>query len=248
MSKPLSTRLLEAFEAHGALQLPADHFLIILRTLGATVSAREGAALAKKFRKDAEGHVDVQRFCEWFTGMEQDPRFAEQKPTSLSPGALENPDAAGSASDVDVGAQPAEANSSSTEQVEANPGDDGAVELVEEGVGAEDQALGANLPPAEQDEANLGDGGAVEFVEEGPAARYEEPERPSVSFSRQVTANDDSVWSLGSEDRCTLPSHRRLSEHERLMADFRASLNEVKARLEASPVTYRSDLRRSSIE
>eukprot|EP00928_Gymnodinium_smaydae_P069964 TRINITY_DN5391_c0_g2_i1.p1 TRINITY_DN5391_c0_g2~~TRINITY_DN5391_c0_g2_i1.p1 ORF type:complete len:227 (-),score=48.63 TRINITY_DN5391_c0_g2_i1:69-749(-) len=222
MSKPLATRLREAFEAHGALELPADHFLIILRTLGATVSAKEGKALAKKFRKDAEGHVDVQKFCEWFTGMEQDPRFAKQEPTSSAHGALENRDEAHLVPDVDVGDQPSDANLAP--------------------MGGPEDGQGAG-----QDEENLNDEGAVGSEGEGLGATGEDVDSPfathSVNFSRQVTADDNSVWSLGSEDKCTLPSHRRLSEHERLMANFRASLNEVKARLEASPVTFRTDLR-----
>eukprot|EP00928_Gymnodinium_smaydae_P016129 TRINITY_DN16010_c0_g1_i1.p1 TRINITY_DN16010_c0_g1~~TRINITY_DN16010_c0_g1_i1.p1 ORF type:complete len:227 (+),score=45.73 TRINITY_DN16010_c0_g1_i1:90-770(+) len=222
MSKPLSLRLHEAFEAHGALQLPADHFVIILRSLGATVSAKEGRALAKKFRKDAEGHVvDVQKFCAWFTGMEQDPRFAKQEPTSLPLG-LEDRDDARLVLDDDVGVQPSDPNLASMHGGEEGHG-------------------------ADQDEANLDDDGAAGFPAEGFGGGEEDPDRPhmarSVSFSRHVSADDQSVWSLGDEDRCTLPSHRRLSEHERLMADFRATLHEVKARLDAGAVTYRNDLR-----
>eukprot|EP00928_Gymnodinium_smaydae_P069963 TRINITY_DN5391_c0_g1_i1.p1 TRINITY_DN5391_c0_g1~~TRINITY_DN5391_c0_g1_i1.p1 ORF type:complete len:315 (-),score=72.83 TRINITY_DN5391_c0_g1_i1:100-1044(-) len=310
MSKPLATRLREAFEAHGALQLPAEHFVIILRSLGATVSAREGKALAKKFRIDPEGHVDVKKFCEWFTGMEQDPRFATPGPTSSASGSLENRDEARHASDADVGAQPSGANfapmaggeeAQAAGQDEVHLDDDGArqdphfatqeapsfapgslenndearlatdadvqeapslapgsLENRDEARLATDADVGvepsnANLAPMSvgeeghgtgQDEVNVDDDGAVGADGEERGDGDEEPDgHHSVTFSREVTADDNSVWSLGDEDRCTLPSHRRLSEHERLMADFRASLNEVNARLEAAPVAFRGDLR-----
>eukprot|EP00928_Gymnodinium_smaydae_P069967 TRINITY_DN5391_c0_g5_i1.p1 TRINITY_DN5391_c0_g5~~TRINITY_DN5391_c0_g5_i1.p1 ORF type:complete len:218 (-),score=38.00 TRINITY_DN5391_c0_g5_i1:321-974(-) len=217
MSKPLATRLHEAFATHGALQLPADHFLIILRNLGATVSAKEGRALVKQFRKDQEGHVDVQKFCEWFTGMEQEPRFSQSSPTMAAPWALENHGANDPMTSGEVCDQPSNTNEAPNARFQEGPG-------------------------PYQDEVDLDDDGAVAEREEGRVAALEEA-RHSVNFSRQVTADDDSVWSLGSEDKCTLQSHRRLTEREQLLADFRAALNDVNARLRAGPITLQPDLR-----
>eukprot|EP00928_Gymnodinium_smaydae_P069968 TRINITY_DN5391_c0_g5_i2.p1 TRINITY_DN5391_c0_g5~~TRINITY_DN5391_c0_g5_i2.p1 ORF type:complete len:218 (-),score=25.81 TRINITY_DN5391_c0_g5_i2:321-974(-) len=217
MSKPLATRLHEAFATHGALQLPADHFLIILRNLGATVSAKEGRALVKQFRKDQEGHVDVQKFCEWFTGMEQDPRFSQASSSMAAPEASENRNANRSVTNGEVCDQPSYTNEVPN-------------------TGFEDR------PEACQSGHDMNDDGAVGYLEEGRAG-YEGLNRISVSFSPQVSADDDSVWSLGSKDKCTLRSRRRLTEREQLAADFRAALNQVNARLQAGPITLQPDLR-----
>eukprot|EP00928_Gymnodinium_smaydae_P014285 TRINITY_DN15206_c0_g3_i1.p1 TRINITY_DN15206_c0_g3~~TRINITY_DN15206_c0_g3_i1.p1 ORF type:complete len:203 (-),score=33.12 TRINITY_DN15206_c0_g3_i1:293-901(-) len=77
MATTLATTLHAAFENNRALKLRADHFLIVLRALGTTVSADEGALLIRYLGPDSQGYVDVQKFCVWFEGMEQDPRFAQ---------------------------------------------------------------------------------------------------------------------------------------------------------------------------
>eukprot|EP00928_Gymnodinium_smaydae_P031854 TRINITY_DN23248_c0_g2_i1.p1 TRINITY_DN23248_c0_g2~~TRINITY_DN23248_c0_g2_i1.p1 ORF type:complete len:201 (+),score=33.12 TRINITY_DN23248_c0_g2_i1:63-665(+) len=77
MATTLSATLHSAFENNGALRLRADHFLVVLRALGTTVSADEGVLLINSLGIDSEGCVDVRKFCSWFEGMEQDPRFAQ---------------------------------------------------------------------------------------------------------------------------------------------------------------------------
>eukprot|EP00928_Gymnodinium_smaydae_P038105 TRINITY_DN2634_c0_g1_i2.p1 TRINITY_DN2634_c0_g1~~TRINITY_DN2634_c0_g1_i2.p1 ORF type:complete len:374 (-),score=79.59 TRINITY_DN2634_c0_g1_i2:67-1188(-) len=72
------------------------------------------------------------------------------------------------------------------------------------------------------------------------------PSNRSVQFDPEVQSDDGSLLRLDeAEDKFTLPSHRKLSEHEKLMASFRADLVEVKARLESGQVKYRQDLVRN---
>eukprot|EP00928_Gymnodinium_smaydae_P014284 TRINITY_DN15206_c0_g1_i1.p1 TRINITY_DN15206_c0_g1~~TRINITY_DN15206_c0_g1_i1.p1 ORF type:complete len:135 (-),score=31.20 TRINITY_DN15206_c0_g1_i1:26-430(-) len=77
MATALAARLHSAFENNGALKLRADHFLVVLSALGTSVTAAEGALIVESLGMDSEGCVDVRKFCAWFEGMEQDPRFAQ---------------------------------------------------------------------------------------------------------------------------------------------------------------------------
>eukprot|EP00928_Gymnodinium_smaydae_P052117 TRINITY_DN35879_c0_g1_i1.p1 TRINITY_DN35879_c0_g1~~TRINITY_DN35879_c0_g1_i1.p1 ORF type:complete len:235 (-),score=31.58 TRINITY_DN35879_c0_g1_i1:13-669(-) len=218
MATPFATRLHETFETHQALCLHADDFLTVLRRAGATISVDEGAALVKKFRKDSGGRVDVQKFCAWFTGIEQEPRFAQTVSTSVEHDVSENTHAHLEQSDNEI------AESSS----DTSGDQSGGLWQGHEG--------GHN-------EENADDAHAVGDVEARVDGEGDDLGRRSLRFNRQVMADDDSFWSLGSEDKYTLPSHRRLTERERLMADFQTALTEVKARLETAPIILRTDLR-----
>eukprot|EP00928_Gymnodinium_smaydae_P007672 TRINITY_DN12748_c0_g1_i3.p1 TRINITY_DN12748_c0_g1~~TRINITY_DN12748_c0_g1_i3.p1 ORF type:complete len:204 (+),score=26.87 TRINITY_DN12748_c0_g1_i3:64-675(+) len=202
MSKSFSTRLYEAFEKHGELQMPADRFLFILRRVDPSISADVGAALIRNFGDDSGYHVDIKQFCAWFEDIEPEPGCTQPSAISLTSGSSE-------------GATKRQAPLQSDS-------------------GIEDPSGGVH---AVHDEVKAEDGGHAS-TDQG-----EELVHRTLSFNLRVEADDDSFWALGSEDKYTLPSYRRLSEREKLMADFRASLNQVKARLEASPVTFRNHLR-----
>eukprot|EP00928_Gymnodinium_smaydae_P018440 TRINITY_DN17017_c0_g1_i1.p1 TRINITY_DN17017_c0_g1~~TRINITY_DN17017_c0_g1_i1.p1 ORF type:complete len:222 (+),score=43.76 TRINITY_DN17017_c0_g1_i1:117-782(+) len=63
-------------------------------------------------------------------------------------------------------------------------------------------------------------------------------------FNDEVSTSDGSFRVLGrmSKDKYTLPSRRKRTEREKLLESLKSSLNEVKDRMEASPVQLRPDL------
>eukprot|EP00928_Gymnodinium_smaydae_P065797 TRINITY_DN4888_c0_g4_i1.p1 TRINITY_DN4888_c0_g4~~TRINITY_DN4888_c0_g4_i1.p1 ORF type:complete len:219 (+),score=32.19 TRINITY_DN4888_c0_g4_i1:65-721(+) len=214
MSKTFSTSLYEVFEANGALKMRADNFLTVLRRAGATISLEAGKKLVRYLGMDSEGYVDVRKFSSWFEGIEQEPRFAQRMPRWPAPGASES-------------------------MVEAPRfGDDGLPCAQPSGESLEGSDVVHEAAPIEVD---------VDDNEVGVIVRQHDEDREgrrrTLSFDRQVTSDDGSEWPLDDEDKYTLPQRRRLSEHEKLKARFIATLNKVKARLEASPVIFRPELR-----
>eukprot|EP00928_Gymnodinium_smaydae_P014286 TRINITY_DN15206_c1_g1_i1.p1 TRINITY_DN15206_c1_g1~~TRINITY_DN15206_c1_g1_i1.p1 ORF type:complete len:206 (-),score=44.92 TRINITY_DN15206_c1_g1_i1:267-884(-) len=205
MATTLTSTLHAAFENNGALKLRADHFLIVLRAFGTTMTADEGALLLDYLGMDSEGCVDVRKFCAWFEGMEQDPRFAQ---LLQSLGILERSDVSGEEGD---GCQ--------SSSVQSNE------------VLGEEFARPADVNP------NDGDNFDVVGEERGR----------EVSFRPQVSADDASNWRLGSKDKYTLPSRRRLTEREILKASFCRSLSRLKARLQLSSVKFRPELSAQTI-
>eukprot|EP00928_Gymnodinium_smaydae_P092352 TRINITY_DN76202_c0_g1_i1.p1 TRINITY_DN76202_c0_g1~~TRINITY_DN76202_c0_g1_i1.p1 ORF type:complete len:219 (+),score=35.59 TRINITY_DN76202_c0_g1_i1:60-716(+) len=214
MPKPLATILHEGFEKNGALRLPADHFLLILRRAGATISYNEGVKLIRFLDVDDMGCVDARKFCAWLEGMEKDPRFSKLVPTALAP---RNADET-----LDEALQPENERSSSAN---ASAGFEQEHEAVD-------------------DTANLAADGAVYLVgqERGDEDDERDDER-ATWFSRLVSSDDGDDWSLASEDKYSLPERRRLTEHEQLKARLTFALNQVKARLETYPVKFRPELR-----
>eukprot|EP00928_Gymnodinium_smaydae_P001964 TRINITY_DN10701_c0_g1_i2.p1 TRINITY_DN10701_c0_g1~~TRINITY_DN10701_c0_g1_i2.p1 ORF type:complete len:243 (+),score=47.10 TRINITY_DN10701_c0_g1_i2:62-790(+) len=83
-------------------------------------------------------------------------------------------------------------------------------------------------------------------------ANAETPPRLRLRAPREAVFNDDVCTSDGSirllgrmsKDKYTLPSRRKRTEREKIMESLRSSLNEVKDRLEASPVQFRPDISR----
>eukprot|EP00928_Gymnodinium_smaydae_P059588 TRINITY_DN4296_c0_g2_i1.p1 TRINITY_DN4296_c0_g2~~TRINITY_DN4296_c0_g2_i1.p1 ORF type:complete len:217 (+),score=33.99 TRINITY_DN4296_c0_g2_i1:54-704(+) len=208
---PFADSLYEAFEKNKATVLKADHFLIVLRRLGATISAEEGSALIKWLGTDAGGRVDVRKFCSWFDGIEDEAHL----PVTLETLHASSP------------------ISFSTSQATSALLD---VELRGEGSGDEVDAEGKETH-----------GDAREDVVEGTRRVLRLPPRQALRFDRNVYADDGAVMRLGyaHEDKCTLPSRRKLSEREKLMASLRSSLNDVKARLEVAPIEFRPDVTRN---
>eukprot|EP00928_Gymnodinium_smaydae_P009399 TRINITY_DN13513_c0_g1_i1.p1 TRINITY_DN13513_c0_g1~~TRINITY_DN13513_c0_g1_i1.p1 ORF type:complete len:208 (+),score=44.18 TRINITY_DN13513_c0_g1_i1:49-672(+) len=206
MSKPFARRLLEAFEKHEALQMPADDFLFVLRRVDKTLSANVGALLITMFSSDVGGYVDVQKFCAWFDDSEQAPiADASESEAKNQPPLRFN---------SDIGKRASDAEGASSAGCAC----------------AEGEVIATDCGVGELADTWLGDEG-------------DEPCRRSLRFSQQVEADDDSFWSLGGQDKYTLPSHRVLTERERLLAEFRTSLNQVNDRLKSAPVKLTNHLR-----
>eukprot|EP00928_Gymnodinium_smaydae_P065509 TRINITY_DN48638_c0_g1_i1.p1 TRINITY_DN48638_c0_g1~~TRINITY_DN48638_c0_g1_i1.p1 ORF type:complete len:222 (-),score=46.51 TRINITY_DN48638_c0_g1_i1:141-806(-) len=220
MSKPFAARLHDAFEKHAALQLPTDDFVFILRRVDETLSEDVLASLISMFGSDSGARVDVQKFCAWFEDTEPEPHCAQ--PVLTSSGG----DAPGNM-----------ANSQTSPQLDSD------VRICVLGADGALRGGCADGKQAGHSEVNAKDGDVEELPETGLGDSGEELCLRSLRFSRQVAADDDSFWSLGSEDKCTLPSHRVLTEREKLLADFRASLNQVNDRLKSSPVKIKNHLR-----
>eukprot|EP00928_Gymnodinium_smaydae_P005684 TRINITY_DN11942_c0_g1_i1.p1 TRINITY_DN11942_c0_g1~~TRINITY_DN11942_c0_g1_i1.p1 ORF type:complete len:235 (-),score=39.95 TRINITY_DN11942_c0_g1_i1:240-908(-) len=222
MSKAFADVLYEGFENNAALRLPADHLLLILRRAGATISVSEGAKLIRYLGVDAMGYVDARKFCAWFEGIEQEPRFAKLLQTALAPRSADE--------DAEMTLQPQRESSHSADASDAPSG------TYEQG---NEEVHGAPY---------LNDDGADHLVGEGPGGDARElRHRRSFRFDRHVTSEDGDGWLLASADKYTLPVRRRLTEHEKLKASFIHSLNKVKARLELSPVNLRPELRAKSL-
>eukprot|EP00928_Gymnodinium_smaydae_P006941 TRINITY_DN12479_c0_g1_i1.p1 TRINITY_DN12479_c0_g1~~TRINITY_DN12479_c0_g1_i1.p1 ORF type:complete len:230 (+),score=40.25 TRINITY_DN12479_c0_g1_i1:49-690(+) len=213
MPKSFASVLYEGFENNAALRLPADHLLTILRRAGATISAHEGAKIIRYLGVDSNGYVDAGKFCAWFEGIEQEPRFANLVPIALT-----------SSESVEAALRPESGSSGSNDASDAQRGQ------VEQGVGA---AHGT---------ANLDDDGADHLGGEGRDGEDGgQGQRRIARFDQQVTSDDGAAWLLASEDRCTLPERRRLTEHEKLKASLVFSMNKVAAHLEASPVKFQPE-------
>eukprot|EP00928_Gymnodinium_smaydae_P065796 TRINITY_DN4888_c0_g3_i1.p1 TRINITY_DN4888_c0_g3~~TRINITY_DN4888_c0_g3_i1.p1 ORF type:complete len:254 (+),score=37.66 TRINITY_DN4888_c0_g3_i1:71-832(+) len=223
MSKTLSTTLYETFEKNRALKMRADHFLSVLLRAGVTISLGGSLKLVRFLGIDFESCVDVWTFSALFEGIEQEPRFSQGVLNSAAPRALE-----------DIVEAPRLQFEDRT-QFKGLSGEwiDGC-EDVDEAGGHEDSVNIAEI------------GGRLRVASDG--GDNEECPR-TLSFSRQVTSDDGSEWTLDDEDKYTLPQRqhalhqrRRLNKHEALKACFITLMCKVKARFEASAVNCRPSI------
>eukprot|EP00928_Gymnodinium_smaydae_P004118 TRINITY_DN11435_c0_g2_i1.p1 TRINITY_DN11435_c0_g2~~TRINITY_DN11435_c0_g2_i1.p1 ORF type:complete len:222 (-),score=21.72 TRINITY_DN11435_c0_g2_i1:214-879(-) len=217
MSKTLSTSLYEAFQRHGMLKLRADLFLDVLRSVGAPMSPSEENALIEWLGKDSIGCVDVAKFCARFEGNEQEARSAPRAPVSLAQCVSESMIEEPLTSHREIGEQ-----SSSADRALSH--------------GLRVKAVSRDFSTEETHDAAHLDDDNVEPLEASLDGVFDHCDRPALSFSRQVTADDNSVWSLGSgeHDKYTLSRRHFSKERERIVEKHLASVNQERSCLEAS--------------
>eukprot|EP00928_Gymnodinium_smaydae_P004120 TRINITY_DN11435_c0_g2_i6.p1 TRINITY_DN11435_c0_g2~~TRINITY_DN11435_c0_g2_i6.p1 ORF type:complete len:287 (-),score=26.95 TRINITY_DN11435_c0_g2_i6:247-1107(-) len=174
MSKTLSTSLYEAFERQGALKLRADVFLDVLRSVGAPMSPSEESTLIAWLGKDLEGCVDVAKFCARFERNRHEARFAQRAPASVA---------------ACVSESMIQENSEIVDQMSSTGSAASHGLHVKAGISAMSTEEMHDVPHL--DDNNL------EPLEATRDGESDSCDRPTFSFSRQVTADDNSVWSLG---------------------------------------------------
>eukprot|EP00928_Gymnodinium_smaydae_P004121 TRINITY_DN11435_c0_g3_i1.p1 TRINITY_DN11435_c0_g3~~TRINITY_DN11435_c0_g3_i1.p1 ORF type:complete len:225 (-),score=37.07 TRINITY_DN11435_c0_g3_i1:170-844(-) len=209
MSKTLSQSLYDAFEKYGVLKLRADLFIDVLRSVGAPMSPSDEDGLIEWLGKDSEDCVDVTKFCARFEGKDQATRVAQHALMSWTPsvtdGMVQRPLKSDNAIDKFLSADRSPSDGQRSKVASST-------DEMRDVVGLEN-CNGGKLN-ASSGVDNRGD-------------------RPALTFSRQVTADDDSVWSLGGEgeDKCTSQSRRCC---EGIVAEQLASVNGASADLTAS--------------
>eukprot|EP00928_Gymnodinium_smaydae_P083230 TRINITY_DN6646_c2_g1_i1.p1 TRINITY_DN6646_c2_g1~~TRINITY_DN6646_c2_g1_i1.p1 ORF type:complete len:241 (-),score=19.11 TRINITY_DN6646_c2_g1_i1:529-1251(-) len=208
MSKPLSKALYDAFEKHGALKLRADLFLSVLRSVGVTMSPREEDTLINWLGKDLEDCVDVQKFCTRFDNDEQKARSAQHVTILLTTCGPKSTVEHSLTSNHEICAQSASAHGTPTHELRVT------------GMSSSCSSEGIH-DVIHSDDGNVG-------RRAGLADVNDQCDRPALAFSRQVTADDNSVWSLGSEerDKCTLPSRRPSVEREKIVSSYLVGFSE----------------------
>eukprot|EP00928_Gymnodinium_smaydae_P038110 TRINITY_DN2634_c1_g4_i3.p1 TRINITY_DN2634_c1_g4~~TRINITY_DN2634_c1_g4_i3.p1 ORF type:complete len:250 (-),score=34.95 TRINITY_DN2634_c1_g4_i3:284-1033(-) len=243
MSAPFATTLLHRFEQNGWMRLQPGQFLLVVRRMGANFSAKECASVVKRVGTDDQGFVNIHGFCEWFENIENEPRLAQFAQSSSASGAIDRVVEEDSALDAHPHSLVPSMTGNEFESLSQQDrlGEDVSGELSENAVETEtEHNINADArSDVEDDEAHDRVGGLRQ--------RRREVLNLSVQFNSEVHSDDGLSTNLGSmgEDKFTLPSHRKLSEHEKLMASFRSDLVEVKARLQSGPVEYRADVTRT---
>eukprot|EP00928_Gymnodinium_smaydae_P038115 TRINITY_DN2634_c2_g2_i1.p1 TRINITY_DN2634_c2_g2~~TRINITY_DN2634_c2_g2_i1.p1 ORF type:complete len:280 (-),score=39.15 TRINITY_DN2634_c2_g2_i1:457-1245(-) len=250
ISTPFATDLLGRFQRNGLMRLPPDEFMLVIRQMGATFSAKECRGVVKHVGTDAHGFVNIHAFCAWFENIENELRLAQSAQNSSA-----------SAATGRVAQDDSVLDAHRRQHQHANFATGNAFENVPQLEPHGEDAYGGPQNPLDP-EAELGvdvddrnaDGEGEEVddrVDDQHEHQVQQPRRQplphSVQFSQEVHSSDGSSALLGSEgeDKYTLPSHRKLSEREKLMASFRSDLEEVKARLESAPIEYRADVART---
>eukprot|EP00928_Gymnodinium_smaydae_P004116 TRINITY_DN11435_c0_g1_i1.p1 TRINITY_DN11435_c0_g1~~TRINITY_DN11435_c0_g1_i1.p1 ORF type:complete len:214 (-),score=30.24 TRINITY_DN11435_c0_g1_i1:304-945(-) len=209
MSKTLSQSLYDAFEKYGVLKLRADLFIDVLRSVGAPMSPSEENTLIEWLGKDSQDRVDVAKFCARFEGNHQKARFAQRAPTSLTQRVSESMIEYSLTSQNGNGEQ-----SSSADRAQSH--------------GLHVKAVISDLSTQAMQEVSRLDDDNVEPLRATVDGASDSCDRPSLCFSLRVTADDNSVWSLESEehDKYTLPPRRMLRERQRIVEKYLALANE----------------------
>eukprot|EP00928_Gymnodinium_smaydae_P002222 TRINITY_DN10785_c0_g1_i1.p1 TRINITY_DN10785_c0_g1~~TRINITY_DN10785_c0_g1_i1.p1 ORF type:complete len:260 (+),score=45.73 TRINITY_DN10785_c0_g1_i1:70-780(+) len=236
MATPFSITLLERFQQNGLMRLQPEQFLLVVRRMGANFSAKECASVVKHVGTDAQGFVNIHGFCAWFENIENERRRFHVAEDSSASGAIDGVAEAKFVSEPHAQSllQSVTGNEFvSFTQHEPLGADGGPSEI------AGEADMEHNMNPDVRSE--VGEDETYDRVG-GLLLRPRLNLDLSVQFDPEVQADDGSVLPLDA-DKCTLPSHRKLSEHEILVASFRSDLAEVKTRLESGPVEYRADLR-----